>query len=296
MAAHAQELSVLRGQSEAALTELQNSHKITVDDLKASHESTLDETTKTSEKLISNLKIELKATQDDLAKAKASLASTQAEIDSLKIQLQESQHAVEQAASTSADSHAADLEQVRKEHSNTKDDLKAMEEALAASKETFAATHEQMTNNHKVELEEAAKGRADALQALKEAHEQDLARLNGERAQLLSNLEDEREAKEKALSQLELLSRTPPASPAKGNGVLPASVVPKEELEKLHQAHTLKVDELELAHKKALQAVQDELEESKKLQAELSEDNSRKALELNFTASEKDEAVEELNQ
>ena len=79
------------------IEQLNAAHKSYIEELKKEHEEALDLKVKALEKSINNQALELKATQDDLAKAKSAVSSSAAEIESLKKQLAEA----DKAAATS---------------------------------------------------------------------------------------------------------------------------------------------------------------------------------------------------
>lgn len=125
------------------------------------------------EKKINSLNVESNAARDDLAKAKATITAQATELNALREQsaaLKESLEKVLAEPPTVAPS--AELEALKNELRNTKDNLEAMKQVDQSSREALAAT----VNNHRLELEEAAKGRVQALAALEAKHEAEKAR------------------------------------------------------------------------------------------------------------------------
>lgn len=101
-----------------------------------------------------------------------------------------------------------------------------------------------MIQNHQGELEEASMRKVQALDDLQRQHDEALATLKVEIAQLKSELDDEREGKSRAVAEVNALrTRSPPATPqpkAQPNGA-----GSPEKISQLHQAHEAKVAEME---------------------------------------------------
>ena len=68
---HSQELQALRAQSHEGIEQLRAAHQSTVESLKAEHAVALENQAKQVEKQIANQTLELNATREDLARAKA---------------------------------------------------------------------------------------------------------------------------------------------------------------------------------------------------------------------------------
>jgi len=151
--AHGQDLQKLRAESQATMEQLRTAHQSTIDDMKNEHTNLLDSQVKALEKQINNQTLELKATQDDLAKAKAALEASRAEVESLKGQLDEAKAAalVEPPPDPAL---VAEIERLTRELANAKDDVAATHDALNLTKQSLS----QVTDNQTKELEEAAKG------------------------------------------------------------------------------------------------------------------------------------------
>ena len=66
------------------IEQLKTAHESFIAGLKAEHEAALDAKVKSLDKTINSQALELKATQDDLAKAKAALSASMAEIETLR--------------------------------------------------------------------------------------------------------------------------------------------------------------------------------------------------------------------
>lgn len=152
---------------------------------------------------------------------------------------------------------------------------------------------EQVKQNHKRELEEASKGRVLAVDELQKSHDTTLANLKSEIAQLKSDLDDQREETQRAVSETATLkARSPPATPtpkAQTNGV-----ISKDELAKLHQAHDAKVAELETEMEKRVQALTEEKDALRKAQDDLQSSLERKEMEREMYESAANEAEAEI--
>ena len=79
----------MRATSEASIEQLRGSHATALEEAKTSYEAALQDQVNTLERSITSKKVELQATQDDLAKAKAALAASLPEIEALRAQLEE---------------------------------------------------------------------------------------------------------------------------------------------------------------------------------------------------------------
>ncbi len=266
-------------------------------ELDASHEQELDKQKNALEKHVKELSINLAATSDDLAKNKTLLASSQEEIDSLRKQLDGARDAIA-AASANADAVIKEqVQQAKKDVGSVLDDMNTYKKLLEETQLSFASDTEARMASHARELEELVSARTKETISLKESHEQELARYNAERAGLRSALEDERDAKEKALAQItslqQIRSRSPPTSPRN----TPARTgVSKEEIEKLHQAHNMTLMMVEAEHKKEMEALKKQIARLEELVNEAQGERDRKELELTFVTQEKSDLEDEVKQ
>lgn len=179
------------------------------------------------------------------------------EIDSLRAQLEEAKAATTSAVSAAGDEHSSEYQRVIKALSVAQDDLTNVNEAYQISKDSLS----QMANSHTVELEEAAKTRAEEATKLRAQFEEEKQVLIRERSELAARLA-EVEADLNVARAAPAHPPTPPQSPpANGKAGYTNGSVSREELERLHQAHSHKVIDLESAHEKAIQALREQLEE-----------------------------------
>ena len=258
--------------------------------MKNEHANLLDSQVKALEKKITNQALELKATQDDLAKAKAAVEASHVEVENLTTQLEDAKA----AAAVKAPPDPALVEEIElltRELAHAKDDVAAIQEALNLTKQTLS----EASSNQTRELEEAAKGRAEEVTRIKAAHEVEVAALVGQKSELATSLSD----LEGELATLKASAATePPASPkANGtNGIAqPTSPgVTKEELQRMHEAHNAKVHDLQAEHEKALKALKESLDASLSKSAELRQEVTRKTMELNYLEQEQEESTDQI--
>lgn len=274
-----------------AIEQIQEANRIALEALKAEHASILESETKDLGKQINNLNVELKATQDDLAKAKAALEASLAEAESLTKQRDEARAKAE-AVPDIRPEHADEIARLKRELSNTKDDLAAVTDMLNLMKSSMA----ELSDKQAAELEAAAKGRADEVLQLRAVHDKEISDLAIQKSELLtklSDLEGEMVTMKAALATHEASSK----AIVNGASHTPSSSsVPKEELQKLHEAHNLKIHDLEAEHDKATKAAKEELMEASKKIKELEQEVSRKAMEIQYMQQEQEESEEKITQ
>ena len=258
--------------------------------MKTEHANLLDSQVKALEKQIGNQTLELKATQDDLVKAKATLEASRAEVENLTAQRDEAKAAA--SAEDPRDAAAAEeIERLTKELSHARDDIAATHDALNLCKQSLS----EVSNNQAKELEEAAKGRAEEVTRLKTAHEAEVNALVGQKSELVIKLSD----LEGELTTIKAAaSAEPPASP-KANGTNgtaqpTSSGVTKEELQRMHEAHNAKVHDMQAEHDKALRALKDSLDASISKSEELQDDVARKTMEIQLLEQEQDESSDQI--
>lgn len=269
------------------MEQVRAAHEAALKDLKEEHASALESAVGSLEKQISKLNLELKATQDDLAKAKANLEAARAEIESLSAQRDEAKAALTAVPAVSPQ-HVEETGRLTNELSVAKDDLQAVTEMLNLTK----ASLEEMSNNHTRELEAAATARTEEAMKLRGAYDEEVAALATHKSELLTKLSD----LEGELATLRATIDAEAAAPkTNGNGAAPPPQSPgitKEELQRLHEAHNLKVHDLQAEHEKAIKAVKEELEASLTKVDELNAEVGRKAMEIQYLESDQDEQTE----
>ncbi|KAI5123562.1 hypothetical protein M0805_003381 [Coniferiporia weirii] len=283
--AHAHDLHDLRTQSQAMIEQLNAAHKSYIEELKAEHEAILDSKVKVLEKTISSQSLELKATQDDLAKAKAALAASVPEIEALKKQIEEAEKAAAVVAASSSSEHASEVIRLTRELSSANDEMVALKEVLSAQKDSIS----EMSHNHSTELEVAAKSRAEEVTKLRSEHEEEMSAHIREKSMLMARVSD----LDGELATLRATMAAQIATPVstKGNGVVPtgSASVSKEELMKLHEAHNLRLHDLEAQNKRAVEDLQGDLNGACTKSNELQNEVDRKSMEINYLESEVEE-------
>ena len=279
----------LRATSKATVEQIQAANQVALEALKADHQSALESESNSLNKQIDKLTLELKATQDDLSKTKAALEISKSEIDNLSKQLDEARALVDTGPTLSPE-HAEEIARLTKELANSKDDFASVTDALNLTKSSIS----EMSDKHVRELEEGAKSRADQIIKLKLAHDSEVATIAAQKSEAMIKLSD-----------LEGELATVKAALAAQQSVVPKNVngstqpqqqtVTKEELTKLHEAHNLKIYDLQAEHEKALNALREEAEVAKFRVGELEQEVGRKAMEIQYLEQDQDESQEQIS-
>ena len=282
-------MQTLRSGSSSSIEQIQEANRVALEELKAEHASLLESEIGGLNKQLSKLNIELKATQDDLSKAKAALEASRAEVVTLTKQRDEARAQAEAAPALSPE-HADEITRLTNELSNTKDDLAAVMDMLNLTKSSMTELSEKQSK----ELEETAKGRADEALKLRAQYDSEVNKLATQNSELLVKLSDSEG--ELATAKAALAARETASPKANGNGVHPPQSpgVTKEELTKMHEAHNLKIHDLHAEHEKAMKLAKDELEEALTKVVELQQDLARKAMEIQYLEEEQDESQEQI--
>ena len=287
--AHSQDLQILREKSEGAIEELRTSHQATVEGLKVDHEAALSSQAQTFQKQLSNQALELKATSEDLAKAKATLNSSLQEVESLKVRLDEAHQAAQVTASTAEADHNAEIVRLNKELSNAQDDLNGLNEVIHITQESM---HE-MGKNHQMELEETAQRRAEEVSKLRAAHDAEIQSIVADKSKLVTRLSDLEG--EVATLRAYATPTEAAASPRRnGSPSVPAETVTKEELQQLHEAHNLKINDLQTQHDKAVRILQDQVDAAVAKVNEMEQDLERKKMEIRYLEQDQEESQDQI--
>ena len=259
--------------------------------MKADHRSALESERNSLNKQIDKLTLELKVTQDDFSKTKAALEILNSETDSLSKQLDEARALID-AVPTLSPEHAQEIARLTKELANSKDDFAAVTDVLNLTKSSIS----EMSDKHARELEEGAKSRADEIIKLKSAHVSevaDLAALKSDAMMKISDLEGELAIVKATLAAQQ--SVVPKNVNGSTHTQSQEHMVTKEELTKMHEAHNLKIYDLQAEHEKALNALREEAEVAKFRVGELEQDIGRKAMEIQYLEQEQDESQEQIS-
>jgi hypothetical protein len=238
------------------------------------------------DKQISSQSLELKATQDDLAKAKAAVQSARSEIEILTVQRDEARAAVEVATEPSPE-HVAELERLTKDLSRAHDDLAANTDMLALTK----ASLQEMSANHSKELEDGAKARAEEVTKLRATHDEELTTLAIQKSDLLVKLSDLEGELATVKASIAVEQSSSPKTNGNGYGAAhpPSPGVTKEELQKMHEAHNSKLYDVQADHERAMKVLREELESAQTKAEGLEQDVARKAMEIQYLEQEQDE-------
>lgn len=286
-AKHGVDLQALRAESAAYLAQVTQFHDDKVNGIEAEHAAILEEQTGDLSKQISKLTFELKATQDDLAKSKAALDASSQELRSLEAQLEVSRSTAELLASSATPDRTEEVNRLRKDLGDARSDLTALQEVLAATNESIA----DMSNRHSRDTEVAAEAHIAELTKLKSTHKSELALLEKGNSELSSRLSD-------AHSEIATLKATITARPSTPVNTRPHSrhgrtgsgMVTKEEIQKMHEAHNLKMNDLHADYEKKLRELREELEAANGKTKELQSEVERKTMEISYLEQEQEES------
>ena len=282
-------MQTLQATSNATIEQIQVANQVALEASKADHQSALESERKSLSKQIDKLTLELKVTQDDFSKTKTALEILKSETDSLSKQLDEARAVVDAGPSLSPE-HAEEIARLTKELANAKDDFATVTEALNLTKSSIS----EMSDNHTRELEEGAKSRADEIIKLKLAHDSEVATLAAQKSEAMIKISD-------LEGELAIVNATLAAQqsaiPKNVNGSTQPQqqTVTKEELTKLHEAHNLKIYDLQAEHEKALNTLREEVEVAKTRAGELEQDVGRKAMEIQWLEQDQDDNQEQIS-
>ena len=277
----------MRAESQATIEQLRAAHQSFVSNLQAEQQATLESEVAALEQKLSSQGLELRATQDDLTKTKSALEAARLASEDLGSQLDDAQAAVV-AASASAD-QAAEFERLTKQLASMRDESTMLNDVLEATKESLS----EMSANHNKELEEAAKGRAEEVTRLRAEHEGQVSLLAAQKSELslsLGDLENEVAMLKAQLSSVEL-SAVP-----RSNGAASSSTtnVTREELQKVHEAHNLKMHDLQADHERAVRDFKFEIETLQNRLEEVQSDLARKNMEIQYLEQEQEESQDSI--
>lgn len=255
--------------------------------LRVEHEAALESQISAVEKKLSSLSLELRATQDDLSKAKAALDTSRAEGESLRAQLEDARANVI-AVSANAN-QGVEIERLTRETANLRDENVMLNDVLAVTKESLS----EMSTKHSKELEEAARIRVEEVMRLRSIHDGELGTVAAQKSELtlsLSDLEGEI-----AMLKAQLAAVEPAVAP-RSNGAVHASAttVTRDELQKVHEAHNLKMHDLQAEHDRAVRAMETEVEALQARLDEVQADVTRKSMEIQYLEQEQEESQDSI--
>ncbi|KAG9314252.1 hypothetical protein JVU11DRAFT_5040 [Chiua virens] len=279
---HGQDLQALRSESQATIEQLRAAHQSTINDIRAEHEASLESQVSAIEKKLSSQSLELRATQDDLSKAKTALDASRVEGDSLKAQLEETRASLI-AVNGNAD-QVVESERLTQELTNLRDENVMLNDVLAATKESLS----EMSTNHSKELEEAAGIRVEEIMRLRTIHDGELSTLAAQKSELALSLSD----LEGEIAMLKAqLAATESVAVPKSNGAVhaTATTVTRDELQKVHEAHNLKMHDLHVEHDRIVRALRTEVDALQARLDEVQQDVARKSMEIQYLEQEQEE-------
>lgn len=249
------------------------------------HEATLHSQVSTLEKQIASQALELRATQDDLAKAKSNFATVSQDFENTKSQYEEARRVI---ASLDKSDKDETITQLSRDLSNLQEEHAALTDMFTATKDSLR----EITNNHATELEEAAKGRAEEVTKLRAVHDEELGRLSNEKVALATKLTD----MEGELATVKASLNTDPLMSPRSNGSAHASSpsVTKEDLQRMHEAHNLKLGDLQAAHDKEMRALKEELENALGKADDLNHQLERKMMEIQYLEQDQDDTQDQI--
>jgi conserved oligomeric Golgi complex subunit 6 len=283
-------LQTLRNESKATIEQIQAANRTTLDSLKNNSSSSMESTISDYTKKINILSLELKATKEDLAKSKAVVEVLRSETESIAKQRDEARASASAPSAASAE-HQAEVARLTKELSNAKNDLASVTETLNLTKTSI----QDMSNKHQKDVQEAAQTRADELIKMRAAHDEEVASLAAQKSELLIKLSDMQGELATAQADLAAAQSASPKTNGASHPLSPTGVT-KEDLAKLHEAHNLKIHDLEATHEKALKALREELDAALEKSEHLNADVARKAMEIQYLEQEQDENQEQIRQ
>lgn len=253
--------------------------------MKLEHEATLHSQVSTLEKQIASQALELRATQDDLAKAKSNFATVSQDFENTKSQYEEARRVI---ASLDKSDKDETITQLSRDLSNLQEEHAALTDMFTATKDSLR----EITNNHATELEEAAKGRAEEVTKLRAVHDEELGRLSNEKVALATKLTD----MEGELATVKASLNTDPLMSPRSNGSAHASSpsVTKEDLQRMHEAHNLKLGDLQAAHDKEMRALKEELENALGKADDLNHQLERKMMEIQYLEQDQDDTQDQI--
>lgn len=278
---------MLRAESQATIEQLRAAHQSTIEGLQAEHAAALESQVSVMEKKLNTQSLELRATQDDLSKGKATLETLRAENESLRAQLEDTR--ANFTAVSANTGQATEIERLLNEVSTLRDENVMLNDVLAITKESLS----EMSANHSKELEEAARIRVEEVMRIRSIHDGEIGTLAAQKSELalsLSDLEGEI-----ATLRAQLAAVEPAASP-RSNGVVHASAttVTRDELQKVHEAHNLKMHDLQAEYDHVVRGLRVEVETLQTRLDEVQQDVARKSMEIQYLEQEQEESQDSI--
>lgn len=221
-----------------------------------------------------------------MAKSKAALDTSARELKSLEAQLEAARATAEFLASSATPDRTGEVNSLRKDLADVQSELTATREVLAATNESI----EDISDRHARDLEDATKARAMEVGKLRSAHESELAQSAKEKRDLASKLSDAQSEIATLKAAITVRPGTPTTTRARGHGRTGSGTVPKEEIQKMHEAHNLKMNDLQADYEKKLKELREEAEAASGRTKELETEVSQKTMEISYLEQEQEEA------
>lgn len=205
---------------------------------------------------------------------------------SLEAQLEVARSTAELLASSSTPDRTEEVNRLKKDLADVRSDLTALQEVLAATNESIA----DMSNRHSRDTEIAAEAHIAELTKLKSTHKSELALLEKGRSELSSRLSDAHNEIATLKATITARPSTPVNMRPHGHGRTGSGTVTKEEIQKMHEAHNLKMNDLHADYEKKLRELREELEAANGKTKELQSEVERKTMEISYLEQEQEES------
>lgn len=221
-----------------------------------------------------------------MAKSKAALEASSQELRSLEAQLEVSRSTAELLASSATPDRSGEVNKLKQDLADARSDLTALEEVLAATNESIA----DMSNRHTRDAEVAAEVHIAELTELSSTYKSELALLEKENSELSSRLSDAHGEIATLKATITVRPSTPINTRPHGHGRTGSGTVTKEEIQKMHEAHNLKMNDLHADYEKKLKELEEELKAANGKTKELQSEVERKTMEISYLEQEQEES------
>lgn len=278
---HKGELRKLRHEAELTIAQIQEAGKVKLENMNSSLATEAEERIAELRKRLGDTDLELRAARDDLLKTKASLSQKETELSSITNEYNDMKEMSKLGKREEANS-STEVADLQKKLEATIDELSGTRAAFEATKESIEA----MSNNHRQELEESATKRAREMADLQQAFELEKADLIEKKNAALNKVHElEIEVKSGENGHVQSQAASTTSGP---------SGIPREELNRMYEAHNLKVHSLEANHRKSISEMEATLEQSLKFKEELQAAAERREMEIHFLTTENEENADRI--
>lgn len=243
-----------------------------------------DECVEKLQKRLSEIELELQATQEDLNKSKLSLSAKSIELEAVSLQLQKTCAEKSTESIVISSSHLGTDTELHKELEATRADLQGLRAALLASKDSI----ESIVANHRGELEGIEKAHVDELADLRRRYEKESLDLVDAKEVAYSRVRELEVEKNIAMEKAQMHVVSHPIEIQDGVSVT------REELARMHEAHNLKVHTMEAEHRQVLQVMSSSREQLIRDNDELRSAAERREMEMHFLTTENEENADRI--